>query len=289
MALDAHCRIRSDVEGGGWSDPFAPRMFDGAVMHLRLKPKRHQFRYRATAVWLDADAPERSESAFFGVDRRAAVSFHRSDHGPRDGGDLRPWVEARLAEIGARPPDRIMILCFPRVLGYVFNPLSVYYCYAGDGTLEALVYEVKNTFGDQHGYAAPVVDGAAGDFRAQAHPKEFFVSPFIDLDKTYHFQAPPPDARLALRIEERDADGAYLIATWNARAQPLTSRSALSLAARRPAAALGITVSIHWQALRLYLKGVPFLGHPGPGRVVVKKSSPLRARVGGYGDRDEGR
>lgn len=255
-----------------WADPFAPRLFAGSVMHLRLRPRRHQFRYKVTALWIDADRPEAARRRLFGVDRRHLLSFHRRDHGPCDGSDLRPWAEARLAEIGAPPPARLMLLCFPRLLGYVFNPLSVYYGFSEDGRHESLVYQVKNTFGDQHGYAARVAPGETAA-RNGPQPKEFFVSPFIDMDKSYHFTAPAPRDRLALRIKERDAAGDYLIATWNGRARPLTEANLARLIATRPLMTAKITAAIHWQALRLFLKGVPFLGHPGPGRVVRRRSS----------------
>lgn len=269
--MDGSSTFDSLQAAARWRDPFEPRLYRGAVMHLRLRPKRHQFRYAVTALWIDADAPELAQSRLFSVDRRNVVSFHRRDHGPRDGTDLRPWVEARLEEVGVARPDRIMLLSFPRVFGFAFNPLSVYYCYDAGGRLQALVYEVKNTFGDQHGYAAPVERGAAEDFRAQAHPKEFFVSPFIDMAKTYHFQAPAPAERLALKIDERDADGSFLIATWNGAATPLTTPALTRLFVAKPLATAKVTAAIHWHALRLFLKGVPFLGHPGPGKVVVRK------------------
>lgn len=254
-----------------WDDPFEPRLFRGHVMHLRLRPRRHQFRYAVTALWIDADAPERAERRLFSVDRFNIVSFHRRDHGARDGSALRPWVETRLAEIGAPPPARIMCLSFPRLLGYAFNPLSVYYCYDADAKLSALVYEVKNTFGDQHGYAAKVARGAVEDFRAQALPKEFFVSPFIDMDKTYHFFAPAPGARLALKIDERDRNGSYLIATWNGAAEPLDASALARLGVSTPWRALKVIAAIHFEALRLWLKGVRFLGHPGAGKVVRRR------------------
>lgn len=256
--------------------PFEPRLFTGHVMHLRLRPKRHQFRYAVFSLWLDVDRIEETLAPLkrlrhegFGL-----FGFRAADHGPRDGGALRPWVEARLAEIGAPSPSRIMLLCFPRVLGYVFNPLSVYYCYDAAGRLDHIVYEVKNTFGDQHAYALsapPDVDGLV----RHDQEKEFFVSPFIDMEKAYHFSASPPGERLALRIKETDAEGDYLIATWSGRAEPLTDRLLLRRFGSHPLMTLKIVAAIHWEALRLALKGVRFLGHPGDENVVVKR--PRRA------------
>lgn len=272
--------MASSTDHTNWSDPRIARLFIGTVMHLRLRPRRHQFRQRVTALWIDADRPEAAAGRLFSVDRANLASFHRRDHGPRDGSDLRPWVEARLAEIGAPPPDRIMLLCFPRLLGYVFNPLSVYYCYSEEGDLQSLVYEVKNTFGDQFAYAARVSADAFADAATQRHEKQFFVSPFIDMDKAYYFTAPAPSDRLALRIKERDGAGDYLIATWNGRAAPLRSGAILRLLGRAPLMTFKIMAAIHWHALRLFLKGVPFLGHPGADGVVRLRRPRAEAAAG---------
>ncbi|MEO1120226.1 MAG: DUF1365 domain-containing protein [Pseudomonadota bacterium] len=252
--------------------PFEPRMFVGDVMHLRLRPKRHQFRYGVFCVWLDVDRLEETAKKLrlFSIDRFGLASFARRDHGPRDGSDLRPWVEARLAEAGLAKPDRIMLLCFPRILGYVFNPLSVYYCYDAAGSLTSVVYQVSNTFGDQHPYVIKVAENADGAARHD-QAKEFFVSPFIDMDKTYRFTIRPPDSRLAVRIKESDAVGEYLIATWNGDAEPLNDRRLAWRFATHPLMTLKVIVGIHWEALRLFLKGVRFLGHPGAGNVVKRR------------------
>lgn len=254
-------------------DPFAPRIFAGDVMHLRLRPKRHQFRYPVFCMLLDIDrlAETMAGLRWLALNRFGLFSFHEKDHGARDGSALRPWVEARLAEIGAAAPARIMLLSFPRMLGYAFNPLSVYYCYDGNGALAAIVYEVKNTFGDQYPYAViarPEADGLARHDQL----KEFFVSPFIDMDKAYSFTAAPPGERLALRIKQTDAEGAYLIATWSGKATPLDDRQLLRRFVRHPLMTISVILGIHWEALRLALKGVRFLGHPGDENVVLKRS-----------------
>lgn len=256
----------------GIGDPFTPRIFVGRVMHLRLRPKRHQFRQRVFCLYLDVDRLEETAAGLraLRLDRFGLFAFHRRDHGPRDGSDLRPWVDDRLSEAGLAPAARVMLLSFPRMLGYAFNPLSIYYCFDRNGALSALIYEVKNTFGDQHAYALPAGPAEGGAHR-QAQDKEFFVSPFIDMEKTYRFAAPSPGARLAVRIEETDRDGPYLLATWNGAAEPLTDGRLLRRFCAQPLMTLGVILGIHWHALRLFLKGVRFLGHPGADKIVVKR------------------
>lgn len=264
------------------ADHPAPRLYVGAVMHQRLRPRRHGLRYRVYCLWLDVDRLEETAARLrlFSIDRWNLFSFRRRDHGARDGRALRPWVEQRLAEAGMPRPAAIMLLSFPRVLGYAFNPLSVYYCYDRDGALCALIYEVKNTFGDQHAYAVPAgatVDGAY----EQERDKEFFVSPFIDMDKRYLFRLRAPDERLALRIKQRDAEGDYLIASWNGAAESLSDGRLLRRFFSHPLMTIKVIVGIHWEALRLFLKGVRFLGHPGEAKVVVgRRGAQVRVREG---------
>lgn len=250
----------------------APTLYLGEVMHMRLQPFSHQFRYRLFSTLLDVDMLGETAQALrlFSVDRFNLFSFRHRDHGPRDGTPLRPWAEARLAEAGLAKPARILLLSTPRLLGHAFNPLSVYYCYDSEGALQSVIYQVKNTFGDQYAYAhsaAPDPDGASRHLQA----KEFFVSPFIDMAQTYRFTIRPPGARLSVRIKQADENGDYLIATQNGVAQPLTDRALARLAASTPWATVKVLAAIHWQALRLWLKGARFLGHPGDENIVQKR------------------
>lgn len=244
-------------------DPFAHRLYAGSVMHMRLRPRTHQFRYRVFTSYLDIDRLDDLERLrFMSVDRFNLMSFRTRDHGPRDGTALRPWVDRQLAAHGGPPATRVMLLSFPRLLGYAFNPISVYYCFGADGALESLIYEVKNTFGDQHAYVCGAEvsgDGAARHERRKA----LFVSPFIDMDQVYRFTAPPPDDRLAMRIRQHDGEGDLLIATMNGKARDLDDRTILAMVARQPLMTFGIMAGIHWEALKLYLKGAPFRRYPG--------------------------
>jgi hypothetical protein len=245
----------------------AGALYVGHVMHMRLRPFAHRFRYATFSLLLDIDRLEEACAGLrlLALDRFGPLSFHRRDHGARDGSELRPWVDARLAEAGRPPAARVRLLSFPRILGYAFNPLSVYFCEDAAGRLESVVYEVKNTFGDQHAYvlaAAPGGDGAA----RHAQDKGFFVSPFLDMEQRYRFTIRPPGERLAIRIRQgrRGEAGDWLIATHNATRRPLDDR-ALALAwARHPLMTLKVFGAIHWQALRLFLKGARFHRYTGP-------------------------
>lgn len=240
------------------SDP-VPCLYEGAVMHMRLAPFRHQFRYRVFALLLDIDRLEADCAALrrLALDRFGLLAFHRRDHGPRDGSDLRPWADARLAEAGRPRPARILLLSFPRILGYAFNPLSVYFCYAADGALESVIYEVKNTFGDQHPYVLAAPEDRDGAHR-QDQAKGFFVSPFIGMDQTYAFTIRPPGERLSLRIKQADGVGAYHIAVQTGRRRPLNDAALLRAFARHPLMTFKVIAAIHWQALRLWTKGAIF-------------------------------
>lgn len=241
-----------------------PCLYQGEVMHMRLTPFRHQFRYRVFSLLLDIDRLEETCAPLrlLSLDRFNLLSFHCRDHGARDGSALRPWVDRQLLAHGRPKPARVRLLSFPRILGYAFNPLSVYYCEDAEGRLESVIYEVKNTFGDQHPYvlAAPAdADGAARHEEA----KDFFVSPFIGIDQTYSFTIRPPGDRLSLRIRQRDAEGPWLIATQCARRVALSDAGLLRLWLRHPLMTVKVFGAIHWQALKLAIKGATFHRYRG--------------------------
>jgi DUF1365 family protein len=211
---------------------------------------------------LDLDELERLDRSVpgFTVDRPGPVSFHARDHGPRDGSPLRPWIEQHLADAGIDlEGGPIRILSFPRILGYVFNPLSVWYCHGPDGALRALLYEVSNTFGEQHSYLVPVDNGmAAGSTVRSAFEKELFVSPFIDMDAMYEFRTRVPDERLAVVVRETTREGHLLDAALTARRVPLDGPHLASAFVRHPLLTGKVIGGIHWEALKLWLKGAPY-------------------------------
>ena len=237
----------------------AAALYVGEVMHARLKPMGHRFSYRVMSLLIDLDrlADAARQSPLFCVNRAALYSFHEADHGQRDGSSLRAWAQLRAAERGIDlTGGRVLLLCYPRLLGYTFNPLSVYFCYRADGELALLIYEVRNTFGDIHPYVLPVLSGEISDAGVrQQHDKLFYVSPFIEMAMRYHFRVRPPGARVQLRILETDREGPVLAATFDGRYRMLNTKALLRAFFGLPLVTMKIMAAIHWEALRLWLKG----------------------------------
>jgi DUF1365 family protein len=241
----------------------AQGLYRGRVMHHRLRPFRHRFTYRVFTALLDIDrlAETAARSRIFAYNRPGLLSFRDLDHGPRDGSPLRPWVDRLLRQAGVMPDGlRVFLLCYPRLLGYVFNPLSVYLCYDG-ARLAAVLYEVKNTFGDQHCYVLPVDANHDGPVE-QSCAKHFHVSPFIAPDGRYHFGLRGPDQRLSLVIRLADDGGTRLVASTSGHFRPWSDAALLSAWAAHPLMTFKVIGAIHWQALQLWLKGAPFFRRP---------------------------
>lgn len=228
-------------------------------MHQRLRPVRHRFVYDVFSLYLDLDEAEAVDRSLrlLSIERPNIMSFRAADHGPRDGSALRPWVEVQLRGHGLEEATaRIGLLCFPRLFGYVFNPLSIYFCHAATGELRALVYEVKNTFGDQHCYVFGV--RPSGGTVGHGCAKRMYVSPFIGMDARYEFKLREPGERLSVTIFEQDADGPLLNATHVAERRPLTDRELARALRRNLFMTWKVIAGIHVEALRLWLKGVPY-------------------------------
>ena len=235
-------------------------IYVGRVMHHRMRPRHHRFIYRLFTLLIDVDRlPEMDRQLrFLSIERANLFSFHSRDHGPRDGTPLRPWVEAELQAAGIDvAPAQIRLLAMPRFLGYVFNPLSVYYCYDNNLSLYAIVYEVKNTFGEQHAYSlkAQPHQGMSKRFK-QRCDKNFYVSPFIQPKANYRFSLNDPNSHLDVRITEYADDAPLLIATLQGHHRPLTDRQLLIQAIRHPFLPQKVIASIHYEALKLWLKGI---------------------------------
>lgn len=241
-------------------------IYDGEVMHSRLRPMRHRFVYRVFSLLLDLDeAPSLARRLrLFGHNRPALFALYDRDHGARDGSPLRPWVERQLAAHGVDlAGGRVYLHCLPRLLGYVFNPLSVYWCYDAAGILAAMIYEVKNTFGGQHAYVIPVRGAYSRETPLrQRAAKAFYVSPFIEMDVEYRFRVSEPGENLAVLIREGGAEGDILVATHNGDRRKLTDAGLLRAFCIYPFVTLKIIVGIHWEALRLWLKGARLQPRP---------------------------
>jgi hypothetical protein len=162
----------------------------------------------------------------------------------------------------------VKLLCFPRVLGYVFNPLSIYFCHDPAGSLRAILYEVSNTFGQRHSYLLPVADGRAGPVRQHCR-KEFYVSPFIAMDCRYDFRIEPPEALVSVVIRQSDGEGPMLTAAFAGERRPLDDSALARAFLAYPLMTLKVIAGIHWEALKLWRKGLPILERPAPPREAV--------------------
>jgi len=257
---------KTATTGTSADGPSAAALYVGEVMHARLRRPLHRFNYRVMSLLIDLDrlGDADRQSRLFAVNRRALYSFHEADHGNRDGSSLRAYVARQAAEHGidlAR--GRVQLLCYPRLLGYVFNPLSVYFCFRADGTLALLIYEVRNTFGDIHAYALPVKPDQISEAGVrQQHDKLFYVSPFIEMAMRYRFRIGPPGESVRLRILEGDDKGPLLSATFFGRRRALTSHALLRAFVSVPLLTFKIFAAIHWEALRLWLKGARLVPRP---------------------------
>ena len=244
----------------------AAALYFGEVMHARLKPMGHRFNYRVMSLLIDLDRLSEADrqSRLFGVNRAALYSFQEADHGRRDASPLSDYVRRRAAEHGIDlAGGKLLLLCYPRLLGFTFNPLSVYFCHRADGELALVIYEVRNTFGQIHSYVLPVKDGelSVAGLRQQ-QDKLFYVSPFVEMAMRYHFRVLPPGEAVRVRILETDRQGPLLSATFSGRRRALTTGALLRSFVALPLVTLKIVAAIHWEALRLWLKGARLIPRP---------------------------
>lgn len=238
-------------------------IYFGHVMHCRLRPFRHRFVYRVFSLFMDIDALDTlaSRTLFFSHNRFNLFSLLDSDHGAQDGSPLRPWAIDLLDRNGvAIDGGRIFMLCFPRMFGYVFNPLTVYFCFDSGARLRGLIYEVRNTFGEKHPYVIALGDVSAPDaLITHQQAKQFYVSPFIEMDMKYIFRLRPPGDRLSLMIREYAPEGEVLIATLTGEKQPFRTPTLVKALFLYPLMSLKIIAAIHFEALRLWRKGAKFV------------------------------
>lgn len=239
-------------------------IYVGEVVHQRHRPKRHRLRYRVFSILIDLDdLPELNRLKHFGWDRKALFAFKSSDHGHGEG--LREWATAQLHGVGLPAPARIRLLCYPRILGYVFNPLSVWFCDDESGQPIATIYEVHNTFGERHTYVLPVGVEQEAD-------KEFYVSPFIGLDCRYQFKIVRPKERVRIAINETEAGEPLLYAAFSGTRREFTDANLLKLFFSHPLMTLKVTAGIHWEALRLLLKGIRVHWHVPKDQIAAARS-----------------
>ena len=248
-------------------------IYTGTVLHTRLRPKRHRLSYRVFSLLLDLDEIETLKSRVLGIERPGLLGFRAADHG--DGvTPLRDWAAGLLREAGIDwDGGRIELLCYPRMLGFVFNPLTVWFCRSRAGDLRGILYEVHNTHGERHTYVLPALL-ANGEVRHEA-TKTFFVSPFMPPDCRYRFRIVPADADLVVSIIEHDREGPLLAASFTGERQPLCDGALLGLLLGYPLMTLKVVAGIHFEAIKLLAKGFRIFDHP-PAARRIGHSAPVQ-------------
>jgi DUF1365 family protein len=247
----------------------ASALYTGRVSHRRLRPRTHALGYRVFMLLVDLDELE----ALKGLKRLTIgrgwnlLGFDPARFGDGSGRPLKAQVEGLLADAGLAHGGPIRVLAMPRVLGHAFNPLTVYFCHAADGALSAILYEVNNTFGERHSYLIPAPDVA---LVRQACPKAFYVSPFMDMDLAYAFRVLRPDERVLVAVDVSDAEGLILATSFAGERRALSDANLLRAWLTHPWMTLGGLAAIHWEALRIWLKGETVrVRPPKPARAVT--------------------
>jgi DUF1365 family protein len=244
-----------------------PAIIHGRVMHARARPAKHAFRHAAFCLRLPLSSLDALPSAGVARNRRAAVSFHDRDHGPRDGSTLAPWIRRLLDAHAIAANGEVVLYAFPRMLGYVFNPVSFWVCHDRGGAVRAVLAEVNNTFGESHAYLVAHPDGRpirSGETLTAR--KSFHVSPFCDVRGRYVFRFHAAADRWLARVDYFDdhRDTPLLSTSIGGEAEPLSAPAVRRLVVRYGWFTLAVVARIHWHALRLWAKRVPFFNRPAP-------------------------
>ncbi|AVF40851.1 DUF1365 domain-containing protein [Pandoraea apista] len=247
------------------SEPAAIWLLRGRVTHERLHPVRHAFAYPMFQIACNVGRAERLHGRWFAMDRTRALCVQSRDYGPRDGSALSAWMRERLAEAGIPANGEIWLQTIPRMAGFAFNPVSFWYCHDREGNLRALYADVRNTFGQHHGYllSAPGHVAIHGNTRLVCR-KVFHVSPFCDVEGQYEFRVRREGAAWSVAIDYRVGDTLVLRTAIAMRAEPFTGARVFRAVLSQPFNALNVVIRIHWQALRLWVKRVPFYGKTPP-------------------------
>ncbi len=241
---------------------FNSRLYIGKVLHRRVRPAVHQLEYRVFSLLIDLDELPHLQAKLRGFSWNGfnVVSVHDKDFGLDESAGLRAGVEQALTANGMdERPDKIFLSCYPRLFGYAFNPLSLYYCYRKDGSVFAVVHEVHNTFGERYIYVLPV--NRDTKIIHQTTSKALFVSPFAHMDMHYFFRLNVPNEKQVVVIRLHDGDGLVLTASYVARQKILTATALATQVVKMPLLSLKVVVGIHWEALRLWIKRVPWFSH----------------------------
>jgi uncharacterized protein len=242
----------------------ASGLFKGRTVHARFGKVTHRLSYDVYQLLLDVDALPQTVAGLSWLkhNKFGPLAFYDRDHGDRSGAPLRPWVESLLADAGVHfDGGPIRLLTFPRVLGFVFNPISVFFAYRPQGELAGVIYEVNNTFGETHSYVAPASNDAIEHHQAD---KIFHVSPFFDVSGRYAFTLRAPQDGLTLVIDKYKEQVRDHVATLKARRLPLTDKALASAFFTIPLLTLKVVAAIHFEALKLLFKGATYHHKPVP-------------------------
>jgi len=240
------------------------QLYDCRVMHRRYFPLQYRFDYRIYSLLIDIDRLDEVHKThpWLSVNRFNLLSFYASDHLLEGHTNLRDWCDSVLQAQGQSAAARVYLLSMPRVLGRVFNPLSLWFCEDQQGRPLGVIAEVRNTFGERHCYWLAARDGQQDWPLLQQHAKNFYVSPFMQVSGEYHFQVSRPQQQLRLLIEQYDQDQRQLTATQAGRQIPLNKTHLMRLFVRVPLLSFKVLAAIHWQALKIWLKRTPFITKP---------------------------
>jgi len=236
---------------------FKSCIYSGFVTHERFKPKRHFFSYKTFSLLIDLSEINNLEKKikFFSYNKFNILSFYNTDHGGRDGRSLIKWVKNALRKEKINfNINQIKLLCYPRFFGYVFNPLSIFFCYDKNLKLRAVLYEVKNTFNEQHTYVFRC--SKQSNLILHRCNKKFYVSPFIEMKTFYNFRLLKPGKKLNILIKQNDEKGLLLIARQAGKRVDLTSKNLFFEFLKHPLMSMKVISAIHFEAFRLWIKGI---------------------------------
>ena len=235
------------------------KIYTGKVIHKRFKPKEHYFKYNVFSLLIDLNELEEINKyiKFFSYNKFNIISFYDKDHGDRDGSSIKLWVKKNLKSIGIMTEDiSIKLLCYPRIFGYVFNPLSTYFIYNKHSELISIFYEVKNTFGEQHTYIFKAQDEKTVQNKCK---KKFYVSPFIEMDCEYHFKTLNPREQLSVVINQNDKDGKLLFASQDGISRDFNNKNLILSYLTHPLMTFKIIGAIHYEAFKLWAKRIKLI------------------------------
>ena len=235
-------------------------IYSGNVIHKRFKPKEHFFKYKVFSLFIDlSELNELNDKLkFFSLNKFNLISFYEKDHGERDGTSLFDWVKKNLSTNEISTDNiKVKLLCYPRILGYVFNPLSIFFIYDKNENLISILYEVKNTFDEQHTYVFKVK--GQNKLIQNNCSKKFHVSPFIEMDCNYFFKILNPDQKLSIVIDQYDQEGKILFASQDGVRSDLTSKNLMNFYLKHPLMTFKIISAIHFEAFKLWIKGIKFI------------------------------